>query len=316
MSSSAQSFFASIYGDRDPADVGVVSSWLRTSTGPRELIADPVNLRVKALGLGIDDLADPTVAGLFEGLSDDDVPYSKFTVYALPGDQRAWESHGFLKEGVIQGFFSDGIDAHVWAQYGEDGRDEAPRGTQHDRIVQLAANKDPATPAAPTGYTCAAATEADADAISALMTTTFSDYPSSLAPATIAEAIREESHRFRMLVDEAGTLAAVASAEIDRKRSAAEMTDCATRPDHRGRGLMSYLLWRLERDMVHDYGIRDLYTLARADEPGMNCAFAKLGYTFTGRLAGNCRMPNGWESMNIWCRRIDQVSGLDPALDF
>jgi len=314
MSTSAKSFFASIYDDLDPSGVGVVNTWIRTSTGLKEVIADPVNLRVKALGMRIEDLADPTVGGLVEGLTDDDVPYTKFTAYALPGDEMAWVTHGFLKEGVILGFFSDGINANVWALYGEDGRDEAPRDTQHDRIVLLAANKEPTTPVAPTGYTCPAATEADADDISELMKTTFSDYPSSLDQDTIAEAIREESHLFRMLVDESGTLAAVASAEIDHRRCAAEMTDCATRPDQRGRGLMSYLLWRLERDMVHDYGIRDLYTLARADEPGMNCAFAKLGYTYTGRLVSNCRMPNGWESMNIWCRHSEKVSGLDPTL--
>jgi hypothetical protein len=34
----------------------------------------------------------------------------------------------------------------------------------------------------------------------------------------------------------------------------------------------------------------------------VNCAFAKLGYKYTGRLVNNCRMPTGWESMNVWCK--------------
>ena len=58
-----------------------------------------------------------------------------------------------------------------------------------------------------------------------------------------------------------------------------------------------------ENDIADLYGITDLYTLARADEIGMNCVFRKLGYDFCGRLVNNCRMPNGWESMNVWCKQ-------------
>ena len=61
----------------------------------------------------------------------------------------------------------------------------------------------------------------------------------------------------------------------------------------------------LEHEQYITGRIHDLYTLARADEVGMNCVFAKLGYAYTGRLVNNCRMPNGWESMNIWCKSAD-----------
>jgi len=316
MPTSARQFFTSAYGDRDPVDEGAVETWIDTPAGKRELILDPGNLRVKVLGLGSDDLDVPTIADLAAGLHDDAVPYTKFTAYALPGDEAAWESRRYRKEGVIQGFFNNGIDAHIWALYGEDGRNETPRGDAHDEIVALASGKEPTPPEAPDGYACTAATVGDAGIISELMGETFSAYASAMDEGTIAASIRDETHRFRLIHDSAGELAAVTSAEIDHKRRAAEMTDCATRTDERGKGLMSYLLWRLERDMVQDLGIRDLYTLARADETGMNCVFAKLGYDYTGRLVNNCRMPNGWESMNIWCRRVERVSGLDPALAF
>ena len=98
-------------------------------------------------------------------------------------------------------------------------------------------------------------------------------------------------------------MVAAASAEIDHCNKNAEMTDCATRPSARGQGLMAYLLWMLENDLQELYNITDLYTIARADEVGMNCVFSKLGYIYDGRLVNNCRMPNGWESMNVWCRQ-------------
>lgn len=54
------------------------------------------------------------------------------------------------------------------------------------------------------------------------------------------------------------------------------MTDCATRADMRGRGFMAYLLTCLESDLRRLFQVTDLYTIARADEIGMNCVFAKL----------------------------------------
>ncbi len=67
---------------------------------------------------------------------------------------------------------------------------------------------------------------------------------------------------------------------------------------------MARLLFRLELDVFEHCGISDFYTLARACEVSMNCVFAKLGYGYTGRLVNNCRMPTGWESMNVWCKRM------------
>ncbi len=311
MPAGARAIFDDVYGGLDPAAEGAQNAWIATPSGRREIVVDPANSRIKAYGLLVDDVDAPPVSSLVAGLGADDLPYTKLTVYALPGDDMDWITRGFLGEGFIRGFFPDGIDARIWARYADDGRDEAPRDGEHDRIAAHACTKEPRTPAPPDDLDCRPAREDDAAEVSALLRATFPEYPTPLDEATIATAIREETSRFRLLVDADGGLAAVASAEIDHKRGSAEMTDCATRPDRRGGGLMSYLLWRLELDVAELDGIRDLYTLARADEPGMNCAFAKLGYDYTGRLVNNCRMPNGWESMNIWCRRSEPTPGLD-----
>lgn len=291
-----------------------MSAWITAPSGEKEIVLDPTNMRVKALGLQADDLVDPIVAALGSGLDDDRAPYTKFIIYALPDDEEVWADHGLQKEGVIRGYFSNGIDAHLWALYGDGNRSESPNRDEHNRITALARQKKYTIPSEPDSHSCRTATEADAPDISNLLRNTFTEYPTPLDPATIALAVREETHRFRTLVNADGELVAVASAEIDHRRRSAEMTDCATRPDQRGSGFMSYLLWQLEVDMATHYGINDLYTLARADEPGMNCAFAKLGYAYTGCLVNNCRMPNGWESMNIWCRRTEPAPGIDDSL--
>lgn len=313
---SAESFFASAYGEQDPHASDAVSVTATTRTGPKEVVLDPPNRRVKVLGLPYADLDDPLIQGLVAGLTEDVTPMTKLTIYAPPEEELDWIRQGFLREGTINGFFADGVAAHLWARYSDDGRDEAPRDGEHDQIVALAGAKEPGEPVKPEGFTCRVATEDDAPALATLLAATFSDYPTPLDAESLRSDIAGGHRRFRLLVDAEGLIAAAASAEIDHKRRSAEMTDCATNPDQRGRGLMSYILRALEIDLVRDHGIQDVYTLARADEPGMNCVFSKLGYSYTGRLVNNCRMPNGWESMNVWCRRVELQTQAFPVPAF
>jgi putative beta-lysine N-acetyltransferase len=277
-------------------------TWPLARGGERELVYDPHNDRLKLYDIGGGDLRDPAVRFWRDGV--DAVPraYSKLVVYGRPGEEMTWVREGYVREAIIWGFFADGTDAWLWSAFAEGGRDLAPRDEVHDRTVALAAAKPTVEPEPPEGLRCRRALAVDAPAVSSLLGEVFPDYPTPTDPETVASQITEERNVYRMLVDSAGGLVAAASAEIDHERRTAELTDCATRPGHRGGGLMAYLLRQLEHDMVDDFGIDALYTIARADEVGMNCVFSKLGWVYTGRLVNNCRMPNGWESMNIWCR--------------
>ena len=277
--------------------------WPLADGGVRELVFDPHNRRLKLHRIGSEDLRRPEIRFWKDGLGGDGCPYSKLIVYGLPGDEPEWVRRGYLREGIILGYFADGTDAWLWSAFAADGRDLAPGDERHDRIVDLAADKPTVDPAPPDGFSCRRAGCDDAPELSRLLGEVFPDYPTPTDPDTVRRQISGGSNVYRLMVDRDGRLAAAASAEIDHGRRSAELTDCATRPAHRGAGLMAWLLRRLERDMVQDFGITDLYTIARADEVGMNCVFSKLGWTYTGRLVNNCRMPGGWESMNLWCRR-------------
>lgn len=101
----------------------------------------------------------------------------------------------------------------------------------------------------------------------------------------------------------AGQLVAVSSAEIDYENANAEMTDFATHPDYRGKGLANFLLDRMEIDMK-DRQIATLYTIARAYSYGMNITFAKNGYVFSGTLTNNTQIFGNLESMNVWYKLL------------
>jgi putative beta-lysine N-acetyltransferase len=287
---------------------------VRAANSRRSAVFDLYNRRVKIYGLVPADLEAPEVATLVGGLGEAPELYTKLTVYALPGDDEAWIKRMFLREGVILGYFPNHLHADLWASYADDARMEAPRDAEHDRIVALAAQKETKAPFLAEGYTSRVAVEADAFVLAELLRNTFEDYPAPLDAATLREAIANRRNHFRCVFDRHGEMVAAASAELDHGRSVAEMTDCATDPEHRGKGLMAYILWCLEKDIAERFDITDVYTLARADEPGMNCVFSKLGYHYTGRLVNNCRMPNGWESMNVWCRVHEPGADAPPTL--
>lgn len=226
----------------------------------------------------------------------------KIILYARD-DDRGWQRRGFVPEGTIDRYFADGRHAVVMSKFTDGARSVNVREREEDRIVALSReNSSRALVVSfPAGFSCRVADVEDSEAISTLLQSTFEDYPDPIDRDTVARWIRDGERRFRV-VEHDGDLVACASADLDRANRSAELTDCATRPEMRGRGLMTAILRRLEIDCSEELGIADFYTLARAGEAGINIAFARLGYRYTGRLVNNCRMPDGWESMNAWCR--------------
>lgn len=273
--------------------------------GERQAILDRHNQRIKLYGLTAGDCTGPELWPLLNALTDHALCVSKVTVYARPEGRAVWRHNSFRHEGLIRGFFPDGADTHLWAYYISTRRAVAAEERKHNEILALAQRKRLQRPSLPAGYVCRLASRDDVAAVTSLLQTTFPEYPTPIRAPSIRKQIITRANLFRIVHAEDGELAAAASAEIDHVRKCAEMTDCATVPKHRGMGLMAFILKSLEADLLTQFGIRHVYTLARAGEVSMNCVFSKLGYDYTGRLINNCRMPGGWESMNIWCKTVE-----------
>ena len=101
-----------------------------------------------------------------------------------------------------------------------------------------------------------------------------------------------------------GHLIALASAELNRRAAATEMTDFAVHPEYRGNRLGLHLLAALEED-ARQRGIITAYTIARLNSIGMNLVFHRNGYTFGGTLINNTRIATGIESMNVWYKTLE-----------
>lgn len=271
-------------------------------SGSVEVIIDRPNSRTKIIGVEAADLDSPLVQGLVDLTDDEDSNFDKLVLYARDQTEVPWVRAGFLREAELDGFFVDGTPAQLWARFGS-RRERTEDEAHHHEVVAGCLEKTPAPPAPmPRGLRYRIAGVGDAARIGRILRETFPEYPSRLDDMTLASKIRSGTSLFAVIETSMGSIVAVASAEMDHERQNAEMTDCATLPEHRGQGLMRQLLWRLEQDLATRTPITSLYTLARAGEFGMNATFARLGYSFTGRLINNCRMPTGWESVNAWCR--------------
>jgi len=142
----------------------------------------------------------------------------------------------------------------------------------------------------------------DADRIAKLIDVTFNDYPTPSHDPKYVRAQIEAGVPFRY-IEEDGEIVACASADLVSEAMTAEITDCATLPEHRKKGymmlLISDLMWDLEQKEYYS-----AFTYARARIPGINILFKKLGFTFCGCIHQSCRIGDGLEDMNMWIREL------------
>ncbi|MBN2486611.1 MAG: putative beta-lysine N-acetyltransferase [Bacteroidales bacterium] len=130
----------------------------------------------------------------------------------------------------------------------------------------------------------------------------FKSYPFPVfKPEYIEKTMDENVHYYGVL--HKGIVVAISSAEIDFEGQNAEMTDFATLPAFRGKGLARLLLSSMESDMK-ELGILTLYTIARLRSEAMNKTFMNLNYQYSGTLVNNTNIAGNIESMNVYFKHI------------
>lgn len=155
---------------------------------------------------------------------------------------------------------------------------------------------------APPEYSIRPLTPDDAPQAAEVYRRVFASYPFPIHdPDYIQTTMADHVLYFGVFQD--GMLGALASAEMDPTAQNAEMTDFATLPQLRGKGLARCLLAVMEQT-VRVRNIRTAYTIARAVSHGMNTTFAESGYAFAGTLINNTHISGGLESMNVWHKRL------------
>ncbi|GMV41307.1 MAG: hypothetical protein AMXMBFR64_30230 [Myxococcales bacterium] len=233
--------------------------------------------------------------------------FDKIFLKATKDDWQTFLSFGFVLEGILKYYFR-GEDAYVLSRFRTLERITSERLIEESELIAklMRMPREVEPNPLPEGYRLEVATPAHIPALVRLYRHVFETYPNPLTHPDYLLQTMERNVLYRVIVNAEGEVVSAASAEMEPKVGAAEMTDCATMPSERSRGLMVLLLRALEADL-RERGIRTPYTLARAKSIGMNRVFYRLGYEYSGRLVNNCDIYGEYEDMNIWVKRLPEL---------
>ncbi len=230
-----------------------------------------------------------------------DIEPGKTIIYARKEHGGILQSYGYEQEGMISGFFQ-GEDSYIFSKFHQEARRITILADKvRDSMVIVERDDKNVTEAdLAEGFEVVPAGKEDADEISALYKKVFEQYPTDVRqPEYLREKMGDDY--FFVTVKHHGRIVSVASALIRTEFNCAEITDCATEPDYRGKSLLYPIVMKLE-EMLIAKGIHSFYSMTRALSPGMNLTVKRLGYTFQGRLVNNCNIATGYEDMNIWTK--------------
>lgn len=234
--------------------------------------------------------------------------YSKIFVKAPLSRSEPFLCAGYRIEARVPRFFDGREDGLFLGKFLDDQRGRDDRAVRTAEVIAAARARAGQWDNPPLGppYAIASCEERDADALAELYDRVFESYPFPIGdPAFVRRTMRTHVAYFGAWCE--GELVAAASAEMHHSSRSVEMTDFATRPDHRGRSLACHLLARMDEAMA-ELGMPTACTIARAPSFGMNITFARLGYRYAGTLVNNTHIAGGFESMNVWYKHLDELS--------
>ncbi|MBC2582511.1 putative beta-lysine N-acetyltransferase [Clostridium sp. DJ247] len=208
----------------------------------------------------------------------------------------------FQLEGKIDGYFK-GQDAFCMSYFISSNRKLRKNSSKENLYLSQSLEKnDTFSYNDDSKYCIRNAQESDVKQMAELFSNIFFTYPSPVYDEEYIRQTMKEKVLYKVAIDN-GKVISVASADMDKDNLNAEITDCATYPKYRGKGILSNVIYSLESDLK-DRGFITLYSLSRAINSSINFVLSKHGYKFRGTLINNCNICGGFEDMNIWVKKI------------
>ncbi|HHW39245.1 MAG TPA: putative beta-lysine N-acetyltransferase [Bacillales bacterium] len=234
----------------------------------------------------------------------DDYKFTKLIYFSRVEHWRQLLSIGFELEGIVNGYFN-GSDNYIMTCYKENERRTSTSWLQEDVIIQSIQEKGKRSDESklPGQYSIRKAETEDAVKLADLYNNVFPIYPTPMNNPEYVTKVMITGGTIFYVVECNNELVSAASAEIHTSLHNAEITDCATLPEHRKYGLLKRLMVELEKELK-DAGIYCAFSLARALSYGMNAALFQLGYQYNGRLTNNCFIFDKIENMNVWVKDL------------
>ena len=208
---------------------------------------------------------------------------------------------GFIVEASINGYFK-GDTAFYISYFGNRIRSISKNTIEEDKILQNALNKEGVYSHMDKGFNIRSATKKDSKTLAHIFKEIFITYPTEMNNPEYIEYIIEKNYIFKVASIN-GEIVSIASANMNEELLNAEITDCITLPEYRGKGLLSDLIYNLELDL-REKKFTALYSIARALSTGMNIVLKKHDFKYKGRLINNCNIMGQLEDMNLWVKQL------------
>jgi len=213
-------------------------------------------------------------------------------------------SGGYVEEAHIPGFFGGSEDASFMCRYLSQYRMYDESSEENCKVLNIALGRQDEEKEVrlPMNASCDICTPADVVEMAGVFTEVFPTYPFPVFdPEYLLQTMTEGFVYFCIRTE--GRIVALSSCEMDTENMTVEMTDFATLPSYRGRGYSHFLLNEMEREMLRR-DMRVAYTIARARSYGMNIVFSSNSYRYAGTLVNNTNISGGFESMNVWHKKL------------
>lgn len=273
--------------------------YIRENGVTLEVYLDPFNKRIR-----VDQyLGDPFHAiQVIERIAKKE-KVEKIIIKSRLEDYKQFIEQGFLAEAIIDGYFL-GSDCYFFSKYLKVERSYNNQLQVEEDIItsvqQLKRSPDVIMP--PIEYQLKKVSEQEAHLLAGLYREIFQVYPTPLFdPEYIKKTMKDGTIYYAFSYN--NEFISAASAEVNQVFRNAELTDCATKKDHRKFGLMKILLKKLEEELF-EQGIFCSYSIARSLSFGTNAVLHQLGYRYRGRFINNCYIFDKLEDMNVWVKSL------------
>jgi len=260
-----------------------------------------VNNRIYVTRLSREDV--PRIISPLDALAERE-GYSKIFVKVPDSSVSVFTDAGYIVEATVPFFFCGEESAAFMAKYFDPRRAVVTDSREIADVLSVAMSgaSQEFPPGLPENFSLVHASPGDAGEIAAIFRSVFDTYPFPISdPGFITASMRNDVRYF--CIRHAGRIIAVASCEVNRDAENVEMTDFATDPLFRGKGLAGHLLHAMDAAMKKERVLL-AYTIARARSYPINVTFSRAGYHFGGTLPNNTQICGAMESMNVWYKRL------------
>lgn len=209
---------------------------------------------------------------------------------------------GYIKEADIPHFYSGKTNCCFVAKFFFDRHRTDEDFTNLQRIIGDEKTQRKKNAESSPQFPIELCTTADAEELAFFYRKLFVSYPFPVFDAVYLNEIMGENVNYYCIRAD-NKIVAIAATESNSAEKYAEMTDFATVPGWRGKGLAACLLRHMDKEVCRA-GIATAFTIARATSYGMNRVFKNCGYNYSGLLINNTQIGGRVQSMAVWYKQL------------